>query len=187
MGIKLRLSRDVRLVSRYDTAIVGAKKGCLGKYLRSLNIDELGDLRGFKHLPSVFTVRPLTVDYEYMVNGENSNWWGIFSSHVKEITGLPKEIKLESEDGILDDKLRELFPPRTVRDIAQMVIDLANEGEDSIFFTVPADYSDWLLRAKTRLVNEEQEAGVRLAAAIAKSQKSEASQSTTTEPSKSSE
>jgi hypothetical protein len=175
MAIKKRLSTDTKIIYRFDESLAHIDAKLVGEYMRTLDIDKLGNLHDLTSKPSVFTVRPLTVRHEYLENGENSDWWGIFANHVKDITDFP----LTRVNEAVSSEHREDFSPRLVRDIAQQVVALANDGRDSIFFTVPEGFSDWLRGAIALRVTEASRGVARSVAAKTSEQKQEASPTTT--------
>jgi hypothetical protein len=144
MAIKRRLTADTRIISRKDPALACAGKAAI-EYGRTLDIGVLGDRKDWAVAPSVFTVKPLTPDYEsaaYDLQG--SDFWRIFAAHVREVDNL--EFKLEFKDGKIDDKHREDFPPEVVMDISAQIIQLANKN-DATFFGLQGTYLDDLRQA----------------------------------------
>jgi hypothetical protein len=151
LGIKKRLSTDVKLVCRFDPAVVDIESKKVRDYLQTLDIAKLGDMTDLADKPSVFTVRPLSVNFEYMANDSDSDYWGIFAHHVKAVTEL--DFNLSFSEGSIDYKHREDFPPRIVKDVAEMIIMLANDGRDSTFFTPPENYLAWATNVKAHRVS----------------------------------
>ena len=158
--IKKRLSASREIISRVDPALAGFNMENIEKYVESLDIADLGDFSNFKNKPSVFTIEPLTVKYEYLVYGNSRpDFWGVFASHVKNITNLDFDLKFS--ENVLTDKMRDYFPPEVVHDIAGIIIMLANRSQEQIFFTPPAGFWGFISNAKNRLATEELAANVR--------------------------
>jgi hypothetical protein len=185
MAIKRRTSADAKIVCRFDSALahIGEKK--VNEYIRTLDAECLGDLSNIAEKPSVFTVRPLMSDKEYLENGEHSDWWSIFACHVKEITEF--DLSMTRTDGVIDFKYKDEIPPRVVKDIAQQIISLANHSGDSVFTLPPDGFSAFLRGAIAARISEASKTTARLEAAKNKKPESDETPSDNTESTKNSE
>jgi len=133
--ITKRITAVTKLVSQFDDAfILGFDEDIKQKYMDTLNIDELGDLKNLKEQPTIFVVSPLKAKYEYLINDSSIDPWAIFSTHVEALQNCP-DIKLEHKQGVLTHETQELIPPRIVQDIAHMIVSLANKSGSEVFFT----------------------------------------------------
>jgi hypothetical protein len=174
MAIKERLTSDIKVISRYDEALGQLPRNLVVDYCANLDIETLGDLTGLAVKPSVFTIRPLSVEYEHLVDLKDPNktdHWGLFSTHVKNITEC---FKVTRTDSVIDFKWRSKFEQRTVRDVADIITAKANGGKDALFFTsrdALQAYSMWLTGAKFRTAEEATKELARSAAAKSKKRK----------------
>jgi hypothetical protein len=152
--IKRRITEQRRVVSHFDEALAHVPMDQLKAYSKSLDIEDLGDLRGLKERPTVFTVRPLTVKYEHLAFDIQTgiDFWGIFSTHVTAVTDLPFELTFI--DDVINEKHRSEFPPRIVQDIASIVVTLSNNNGESIPFTPPGGFWRFVGEAKSRRASE---------------------------------
>jgi hypothetical protein len=165
MAIPKRLTAARKIVSCFDPAweqIVSdrEKKHIYQDYLLTRNIELLGDPLSYDVPFTVFDVIPLTVEYEPYVNGEETNAWEIFKSHVKSATG----IDFTFSGGVIDNEHRGKLGTVYVRDIVGTIIQLANVDGISSFFSMPVgwlDFSQTCLRHRASVM----EANVRSAAA----------------------
>ena len=163
MAIHKRLSEERKIVSHYDDALVHIDSEKVKKYVTTLNIDDLGDLRNLPERPTVFTVKPLTTKWEHLAyDTRGIDFWGVFSTHVTAATELPFE--LEFREGVLAEKVRDLFPPNIVQNVASIIIALSNNNGDSIPFTPPGGFWRWLAEAKAHLATKATAASVVAAA-----------------------
>jgi hypothetical protein len=153
MAIHKRLSEDRKIVSHYDDALAYIDGDKVREYVKTLNIDDLGDMRSLPQRPTVFTVKPLTTKWEHLAfDTRGIDYWGVFSTHVSAATELPFD--LEFREGVLTDKTRDLFPPNIVQNIASIIIALSNNNGDSIPFTPPGGFWRWLAEVKAHLATK---------------------------------
>jgi hypothetical protein len=159
MAIHKRLSEDRKIVSHYDDALAFVDSELVQKYVKTLNIDDLGDMRSLPQRPTVFTVKPLTTKWEHLAyDTRGIDYWGVFSTHVTAATELPFE--LEFREGVLADKVRDMFPPNIVQNVASIIIALSNNNGDSIPFTPPGGFWRWLAEVKAHLATKESASSV---------------------------
>jgi hypothetical protein len=146
--ITQRINASRRVVSHYDEALAELPNDVVERYGRTLDIAELGDLSALTNRPTVFHVRPLTVDSEHLLYAQPMDMWQIFSRHVDRIDDFGAEVKWKN--GRIENDCRELFPMAVVVDVASMIINLANASSDGVFFSPPGDWAqtriNWALR-----------------------------------------
>jgi hypothetical protein len=151
--IKKRLTQQRKIISHFDSAIAQLKPERIKKYVESLDIADLGDLTKLKEQPSIFTIVPLKVKYEYLSFEPDSNsMWTIFATHVKHIDNI--DFELEFDDGVITDNMREYFPPKIIQNISSIIVALANTGQGEVFFTQPQGFWDYIFKVKARLATE---------------------------------
>lgn len=132
--IKRRITALTKLVSQFDDSyILNFDETQKEKYLETLDIESLGSLKELVDMPTIFKVKPLTPEYEYLINGGEVNPWHIFSTHLESVEYF--DVKLEfDKQGVLDSKHHDDFPARVIQDIAHMIVSLANRSGSEVFF-----------------------------------------------------
>ena len=145
-----RLTQQRKLISHFDEALAQAGTEELKKYTETLNIEDLGSMSEWKEQPTIFTVEPLKVKYEYLsYEPDADSLWRIFATHVKSAVNLGFE--LEFEDGILKDTMRDLIPIKVVQNISSVIVAMANNTNTEVFFSQPAGFWDFILTTKIHL------------------------------------
>jgi hypothetical protein len=175
MAIQRRLTADTQIISRKDPALACAGEKAV-EYMRTLDIDKLGDRTEWALAPSVFTVKPLMPEYEhYAYDMSGPDCWRVFQAHVRDCTELP--FKLQFVEGKLSQDHRADFPPEIVLDVATCIIQLANKN-DSTFFGLQVDCMDSLREAARAMATQAAQAVASMAAANVKKPSTEPSKST---------
>jgi hypothetical protein len=140
--IKKRITALTKLVSQFDDSfILQFDEDQRAKYLETLDIETLGSMKEIIDMPTIFNVKPLKSEYEYLINGGEIDPWHIFATHIESIDyfELDDGEKLEFEkSGILKDKHHNDLPARVIQDIAHMIVALANQTGSEVFFTQSA-------------------------------------------------
>ena len=145
--LKKRLTERVKVISHFDSALQFADQDALKEYVKTLDIKKLGDISTWQEQPSVFTIDPLRVKYEYLMFDPDANsFWMIFATHVRDITNMDFELKFNGER--LDESMRENFTPELVQNISSIIIKLANRGGMDVFFSPPPAFWDFILSLK---------------------------------------
>jgi hypothetical protein len=156
--IKRRITALTRLVSQFDDAFVlGFDEDQKQKYLDTLNIEELGSFKEIIDMPTIFNVKPLKSEYEYLIHGDNINPWLIFATHIESVEHFELEDgeRLEfDKQGILKDKHHNDFPSRVIQDIAHMIVSLANQSGSEVFFTQSVASLRYAQAVKNRAVSK---------------------------------
>jgi hypothetical protein len=165
MAIPKRLTAARKVVSCFDPAwgqVVtdSSKRGVYGDYCNTHDISVLGNPLDYPKPFTVFEVVPLKVQYEPYVDGDNTNWWEIFRTHVRSITGF----EVEFDGDKIKDKYREEIGPKYVRDIARIIIEMSNVDGVSAFFTIPDGWLEHIQNCQRHHASEAAKA-VRSAAA----------------------
>jgi len=154
MAIPKRLTSARKVVSRFDPSWKYVlQRRAYGDYCNTLDIEKIGSMADLPEPFTVFEILPLRVASEPYVDGENSNWWEIFRTHVRSIGG----VDVEFDGDRIKEKHREEIGPVFIRDIAAMVIDLANCDGVSVFFTPPVGYLDFIQNCQRRIASEAME------------------------------
>jgi hypothetical protein len=167
MGIKRRLTADIKLVSQFDEAFATyVPEDIQEKYNQRWNIEELGDLSQYKEQPSVFTCRPLMAKHEHFINPPWTDYWGIFANHVRSVTGLDFEIEWDGK--VMAPSMQDAFPRDIVVNIASMIEKLGSTSGHDSFFTVPVGFLAFREACKRHLVVSQAKASARMGAAIIK-------------------
>lgn len=167
MAIPRRLTEQRRVVSRFDPSwqpIVSSHATAqkYADYCNTLDIGIIGDPLAGDEPFTVFDVAPLQVQYESFVAGDNSNWWAIFKSHVKSISGM----RLSFSGSELHDKHRGEIGLAYVEDIARMIVEMANIDGESVFFSMPGGCWAFVQNCRRRHASEMEQAVRSMAAAI---------------------
>jgi len=145
--LKKRLTERVKIISHFEAALQFAEPDALKEYVKTLDIKKLGDISTWEEQPSIFTIDPLRVKYEYlMYDPDASSFWMIFATHVKNITNMDFELKFDGDK--LDDSMRDYFTPELVQNISSIIIKLANRGGMDVFFSPPPAFWDFILSLK---------------------------------------
>jgi hypothetical protein len=131
MGMKRRITAERKVISRVDPSLNVCSMSDVAAYSKSLNLDDLGKLPGYYDSPTYFHILPLKARWSSLDRGnENTSddLWAIFSTHVTRIEGVDFEIEFDGsgEHKHIKDECREFIPDDFMRDIAQMIIQLAN-------------------------------------------------------------
>jgi hypothetical protein len=147
--IPKRLNSTRRVVSRIDPAWKHIMmRRTYQDYCNTLDIAAIGPLDDMPEPFTFFEVQPLRVSYEVFA-GDNPNYWEIFRSHVVTISGMD----IEKDGDRIRDKHREEIGPDFVKDIAEMVIQMANGDGQAVFFMPPATAGEFIhncLRSRVR-------------------------------------
>jgi hypothetical protein len=147
MGMKKRITSNRRVISRVDRSLTGLDIKTIRDYALSLDIESLGDISQLIEPPTIWTISPLKAKYAHLDMGEGQNnsqsFWNIFALHV--VGCEDRDVVLEWEGAgdskSLTDAVREQIPEDYIRDIAQMIIQLANGDGTYVPFDVQAGYS----------------------------------------------
>jgi hypothetical protein len=111
-------------------------------YGATLNIEFLGDLDKLPVKPTVFEIMPLQSRFMNWDRGEDTDWRSVFQFHVIGIkdSGFDAELTYETVNGMdyktLDDDSMDMIPDSFVKDIANMVIQLAKYDGATIPFSM---------------------------------------------------
>jgi len=162
MAIIKRPTAAKKVVSRFDPSwrFTGDTKiDGEGAYVSYCNTLDFGIVEKCGTLQDPFTVieiLPLKVMYEPFVNGDRSNWWEIFRSHVTSID----EVRLEMKGDKISDSMREQLPKDLIEDIGRMIVDIASVDGVSVFFTLPDGYWEFSQNCHRLLASEAKKAHV---------------------------
>lgn len=150
MAIPKRINTTRRVVSRFDPAWTRViHRRCYGEYCNTLDIAKIGDISEFDF--TTFDVRPLQVAYEVFADDNGAaNAWEIFRSHVVNMSGFD----FERDGDRIRDKHHEEIGPKIIKDIADMIVQLANADGQTLFFAPPDGYMDFLQSCQRRLASE---------------------------------
>jgi hypothetical protein len=140
MSIRRRLTEDRKLVSWYDEFWACVSKETIQAYMKSLDVQALGDLSQYPLQPTVFTASPLPTSLESFAHGTHPNPWVVFSNCVSEATG----IQMRRSNGVIIDDDREIFPSEVVIDISDQIKTVTDRGTDAVFFTPPEEFLDFV-------------------------------------------
>jgi hypothetical protein len=167
---------------RYDDAIPQMDMAKVGDYMRTLDIEKLGDLNHLAVRPSIITAKAMPSSLDYLVEGEyptyyGSDFWSIFSRLVKDVTEL--DFTLTRTNEVINLEHRDDLSSRFVTDIARQIITVAENGRGSLFFTPPENWKVWAKGAVALHVTEVSQGVARSVAAKTSEQKQEASPTTT--------
>lgn len=131
-----RLTAEIKICSIYDSALLDIDTDVARKYVLTRDLDPvLAELPADEKL-TIFHVRPLQADKEYLMDGWESSQsetaWTIFRHHVKAADNLRRAdgtpvIQLD-KDGIVKDEVRELISPDVAKEIAGVICHKANES-----------------------------------------------------------
>lgn len=168
MVMPKRLSGSRRVVSLYDPALVnfpqlrtekldnGQEVPILGlvPYGATLDMSFLGDLSELPcDGPTVFEVMPLRTRFLHLDKGEKTDWTIIFQLHVSAIdnSGI-KNLSWEQLPNFdyktLTDESLEMFPVDFIRDIGNMIVQLAKGDGATIPFLMLDTYMDVSRRSR---------------------------------------
>jgi len=146
MAIPKRITESRWLVSRIDPELIDVDLKLQRDYWKTLDIDKLGDIKDLD-LTKV-KVKPLLAQYGNLNSDDRSAMddWLIFSFHVEEISDPIYKLEFE---GIGDNKyisadIRNQFPESFIKDIADMICQLANGDGVRIPFAIPLGLGDTL-------------------------------------------
>ena len=150
-----RINRIRKVISHFDPSLRYADAEELKEYARTLELESFKSMDSWPDKPTVFSIRPLQVKYEYMAYGSGFiDTWRIFATHVTDIEGLDFEIQRNGVTSEIDDLHKEDFIPDVVQNISGIIIQLANKADDKVFFTPPEGFWDYMVSLKTRLAVE---------------------------------
>jgi hypothetical protein len=133
----VRPTEPRKIISHYDPFLALVPEKVKEEYCNTLDIAALGDLSQYDGRPTIFVLYPLKTAFEDMAFSTPPDYWGLFSTHVKEIKNFPKEIDMP--DKVIDYKHRADFTPEVVQNIGSICIALSNRGNQQIFFTKPVN------------------------------------------------
>jgi hypothetical protein len=159
MGMKKRITRDFTVVARVDESLRSLDAETFSKYCEQLDMKLLGDLAKMPEPPTVWTITPLKAKYAHLDMGDENDaasWWSIFRLHVVKVND--PSIPWEKEDWgggkALADSVREEIPEDFIRDLAQIIIQLAHGDGTYVPFDVQvglrAITSNHRIRAKAQ-------------------------------------
>lgn len=144
-------SRDV--VCLCDPAMSWIDRGKLVKYSLSRNIEDLGDLKTLQEQPRIYRCRPLSTRAEttgklYLDENNADAAWMIVASHVENISDIAtlKKRQINNID-TLEDEVREILPFDEVHEIAKVICELPNSG-DNRPFSPPDTWEQGLMRTQ---------------------------------------
>jgi hypothetical protein len=167
MPLRRRLKQERQVVSHFDEALAVIDSEKRDAYVKSLNLDDLGDLAELELQPSVYTVKPLSPEGEdWAMTMSAAALWRIFATHVVDITNCPFDLERDN-DGFLRDKMRAEFPPEIVANVATIIVQLANRGNSEVFFMPPVGAGRFWLEAKLHHASETMADRMRAVASLA--------------------
>lgn len=160
MSIIKRPTAVRKVVSRFDPSwrFTSHVENAYTNYCDTLDLKYVEQCGPLPDPLTVFQILPLKVTHECFVDGKNTNWWEIFRAHVTEISGV--QLK-HDRAGRLDDSVRDELGFDVVKDIADMIVNLANTDGVSCFFTLPGGYWVFLQNCERLLAKEKLEADMK--------------------------
>lgn len=150
MAIPKRINTTRRVVSRFDPAWKSVlHRRCYGEYCNTLNLEKIGDMSGLDF--TLFEIQPLQVAYEVFADDNGaSNSWEIFRSHVVSMSGY----ELTKEGDRICEQHHKEISPAIIKDIANMIVQLANADGQTLFFTPPDGYMDFIVNCQNLRAKE---------------------------------
>ena len=142
MGMKKRIVEVRDVIPRCDRALTLLPQETIRKYSQELDISILGDPANMLEMPAIVSIAPLKARWAHLDRGTDntaSDYWAIFALHVQAIKGnaqVDMEWTGEGDFRALTDKVHEQIPEDVIRDVAQMIIQLANGEGTHVPFDV---------------------------------------------------
>lgn len=148
MAILKRRTEKQKMVISMDPALQEISDKAMRRYLLTRDMSELGDLSALKDKPTVFTVLPLRVKKEYLIDNETNVMVAkeLARTHIVAVSDM--EMDYEDDDGImcLSKSSIDTLPIEAVYEIAKFVIQSHSRGVDQLGFFTPQD--TWLDQRK---------------------------------------
>ena len=141
MGMKKRITDKKTVIARCDRSLTLVPQETLKKYFETLDIDVLGPLPSLIEPPTLFAIMPLKARWAHLDRGTDNtaaDYWQIFALHVERIDGAEIALEFDGQGDFkaLTESVREQIPEDYIRDIAQMIIQLANGEGNHVPFDV---------------------------------------------------
>ncbi|MHC4575096.1 MAG: hypothetical protein ACYS76_13355, partial [Planctomycetota bacterium] len=141
MGMKKRITGDRTVVARVDESLRALDAETFSRYCETLDMKLLGDLSQMPEPPTIWTIEALKAKHAHLDMGDDNSaasWWNIFRLHVKAVDdgSAPMDTEDFAGEKALTDAARDYIPEDFIRDIAQIIIQLAHGDGTYVPFDV---------------------------------------------------